>query len=111
MNAYLLLGLFLSLPARAEPSAIKLYPGFVVKVQCEGKLLVSAIGNDAWITLEALPKELGCGVILKPTGRGIGKSNLLLETSTGTIDREVDIVEGIPTQSERVIRVRSGGAR
>jgi len=111
MKARLLLGLCLSLPAWAEQSPVKLYPGFVVKVQCEGKLLVSAVGNDAWITLEALPKELGCGVILKPTGRGLGKSNLLLETSTGTIDREVEIVEGIPTPSDRIIRVRAGGAR
>lgn len=107
---WLLISLFwVGTSAWAEQPAIRIFPGFVTKVQCEGKLYVSAVGNDQHIQLEALPKELGCGVILKPTGRGLGKTNLLLETSTGTIDREVDIVEGIPTARERVIRVRAGG--
>ena len=91
-------------------AVIRLYPGFVTKIQCEGRLLVSAIGNDAWVQLEALPKELGCGVILKPTGKGVGRTNLLLETSTGTIDREVEIEAGTPSAQERVIRVKAGGA-
>ena len=88
---------------------IRVYPGFVTKVQCEGKLFVSAVGNDLLVQLEALPKELGCGVILKPTGRATGKTNLLLETSTGTIDQELEVSEGVPTRAQRVVRIKARG--
>jgi hypothetical protein len=91
--------------------SIVLYPGFVTKIQCEGRLLVSAIGNDSLVQLEALPKELGCGAILKPLARSPGKTNLLLETSTGTIDQEIEIRVGTPNASDRVLRLRAGGAR
>jgi hypothetical protein len=89
--------------------SVRVFPGFVTKVQCEGKLLVSAVGNDLLVQLEALPKELGCGVILKPTGRATGKTNLLLETSTGTIDQELEVTEGVPSRAQRVIRLKAGG--
>ena len=91
--------------------SIVLYPGFVTKIQCEGRLLVSAVGNDAIVQLEALPRELGCGVILKPLAKATGKTNLLLETSTGTVDQELEVRAGTPRLNERVIRVRAGGAK
>ncbi len=70
---------------------IKLYFGFVTKVYCEGKLLASAVGNDELIKLEPLPKEIGCGVVLKPIQK-FGKSNLLIETSTGTIQVLIEVL-------------------
>jgi hypothetical protein len=69
---------------------LKLKVGFVHKISCNGKLYVSAVGNDGLVRLEALPKELGCAVILKPTGL-IGTTNLIMETSTGTIEKMVEI--------------------
>jgi hypothetical protein len=90
-------------------SGIRVFPGFVTKVQCEGRLLVSAVGNDELVLLEALPKELGCGVILKPTGKALGVTNLLLETSTGTIERELQVTAGMPLPSQRMVRLRAGG--
>jgi len=107
----LILLVFISLEAWAAPLPLRIFPGFVTKVQCEGRLLVSAVGNDALVQLEALPKELGCGVILKPTGRGLGKTNLILETSTGTIDCEIDIVSGVPSTAQRIVRLRAGGGQ
>lgn len=69
---------------------IRLHPGYIVKVHCEGRLLVSAVGNDSLVRLEALPKELGCGVLLKPLAPA-GRTNLILETSAGTLNRTVEI--------------------
>ncbi len=69
---------------------ISLYPGYVTKIHCDGRLLVSAVGNDALVRLDALPKELGCGVLLKPVVSG-GYSNLILETSAGTISTLIEI--------------------
>jgi hypothetical protein len=101
--------------AGATPPSLRLYVGFVTKLQCEGRLLVSAVGNESLVQLEALPRELGCGAILKPTGRATGRTNLLLETSTGTLDLEIEIIEGIPTRQERVVRLsanrQAGGER
>lgn len=70
---------------------LKLKAGFVHKLSCEGRLFVSSIGNDNLVRLEALPKELGCAVILKPIASS-GRTNLILETSTGTIERLIEIV-------------------
>ena len=69
---------------------LKLSTGLIYKIQCEGRLLVSAVGNDEILRLEALPKELGCGALLKPTGK-LGTTNLVLETSTGTLTRWVEV--------------------
>ncbi|MEK6578731.1 MAG: hypothetical protein AABZ55_05845 [Bdellovibrionota bacterium] len=71
--------------------AVKLYPGFITKIRCEGKLLVSAIGSPEHVKLEALPKELGCGVLLQPL-RSSFKTNLFLETSTGSITRLIETI-------------------
>ena len=69
---------------------LKLRAGFVKKLTCEGKLYASSIGNDNLVRLEALPKELGCAVILKPIASS-GRTNLILETSTGTMERLIEI--------------------
>ena len=42
--------------------------------------------------LEALPQNLGCGVILKPLRPG--STNMILETSTGTIERLISVEDG-----------------
>lgn len=73
-----------ALAASSAVEVLKLKVGFVKKLTCEGRLFVSAVGNDRLVHLEALPKELGCAVILKPIG-GVGETNLILETSTGTV--------------------------
>ena len=69
---------------------VRLAPGFVTKLRCEGRLLVSAVGSDELVQLEALPKELGCGVLLKPKVHA-GRTNLFLETTAGTIERALEI--------------------
>jgi hypothetical protein len=76
--------------ALALVGSVYLYPGYVTKVECTGKLLVSAVGNEALVVLSALPQELGCGVLLKPLGPS-GRTNLILETSTGSIERVIEI--------------------
>ena len=70
--------------------SIHLRIGFVQKVPCKGRLYLSAVGNESLVRLEALPKEVGCGVVLKPMGR-IGETNLILETSSGTVVERLTI--------------------
>ena len=71
-------------------AAIALAFGFVTKITCEGRLLVSAVGNDAIVQVEALPKDVGCGVLIKPLIKS-GTTNLILETSLGTITRTIEV--------------------
>lgn len=71
-------------------TAIVLYSGFITKVRCEGKLLISAVGEPNMVALEALPQQVGCGVLLKPLAK-FGRTNLVLETSTGSISLFVEI--------------------
>src|SRR5262249_44365024 len=85
----------MSTVAAVMAGVIHLYPGYVTKVACEGRLFVSAVGNDQQGILSALPKEIGCGVLLKPVG-GSGRTNLLLETSTGAVSRVLDISASKP---------------
>jgi hypothetical protein len=94
MKYLFLLSALLPLAALAavEAKSLKLYPGYLTQIRCEGRLLVSAVGDDRMVRLEALPKDLGCGVLLKPLGNS-GRTNLILETSTGTI-RKIVVIEG-----------------
>lgn len=95
--------------AQAE-EGLRLYPGYLTRVQCEGRLLVSAIGNEQLVRLEALPRDLGCGVLLKPIGPA-GRTNLILETSAGSIERIVEISAAnrtLPSRSELTYRVQGG---
>lgn len=87
---------------------IRLFPGYVTRVQCEGKLLLSAVGNENFVRLEALPKELGCGVLLKPLS-GAGRTNLILETSTGTIERVIEVVPAKAEPGHRELHFRLQG--
>jgi hypothetical protein len=102
MIALLLLATF------GAPELVRLYPGYVTRVQCEGRLLVSAVGNDSLVRLEALPKELGCGVLLKPVSTS-GRTNLILETSTGTIERVIEILPAKGAPSRRDLHFRFPG--
>ena len=92
---------FDSLIALAGSTDITLYTGFVSKVRCEGRLMVSAVGDSTLVQLQALPKEMGCAVLLKPLG-STGKTNLILETSTGSITRIVRISSVVPDRSGRL---------
>ncbi|HLE01303.1 MAG TPA: hypothetical protein VJB59_13655 [Bdellovibrionota bacterium] len=69
---------------------VVLRPGYVRKLKCQGRLLLSSVGNESLIQLSALPKETGCGVLIKPTALE-GQTNLILETSAGTITRKIRI--------------------
>ena len=85
-----LIMIVLSQTARSSDDVLHLKVGFIQKISCNGRLYVSAVGNDSLVRLEALPKELGCAVILKPTGI-IGTTNLILETSTGTVMKRLEV--------------------
>jgi hypothetical protein len=76
---------------------LQLQAGFVYRIHCQGRLLVSAVGDDRLLRLEALPKEMGCGALIKPL-QSSGKTNLILETSAGSIVR---LVELLPLSSGR----------
>ena len=89
-NFFLILILYAKVVC-ADPQTIRLKTGYVSKVSCEGRLFVSAIGNESLVRMEALPKELGCAVILKPIGN-VDTTNLILETSVGTIEKQVMVV-------------------
>lgn len=82
--------IYQAVAADRPEAVIPVYPGYVTRIQCEGRLLVSAIGDDRVVRLESLPKDLGCGILLKPVA-GNGRTNLLIETSTGTIERVVQV--------------------
>ncbi len=86
--------------ARAgDEEPLRLTSGYIYKLRCEGRLLISAIGNDALLRLEPLPKESGCGAVLKPLGP-TGTTNLLLETSTGSVSRWVEVSKAPSLRSE-----------
>lgn len=95
-----------------EPATIGLTPGYIYKFRCEGRLLVSGVGSDSLIRLEPLPKELGCGVLVKPLGR-TGTSNLILETSTGTVSRLIEVRTSTskPRTSDLEIVVQGGSEK
>ncbi|MGE4108222.1 MAG: hypothetical protein AB7F66_13490 [Bacteriovoracia bacterium] len=84
------------LPVRVNASEnITLFSGFITKVRCEGRLLTSSIGNEQIVQLEALPKEVGCAVLLKPLS-STGKTNLILETSSGSVKTLVSLSSETP---------------
>ena len=69
---------------------IALYPGYLTRIECSGRLLATAVGNEQEFTLEALPKELGCGVLIRPRSKE-GRTNLLIETTTGASEVILEI--------------------
>jgi hypothetical protein len=60
------------------------------RVPCKGRIYVSAIGNESNVRLEELPREFGCGVILKPLVAS-GQTSLILETLVGTDEKAIEI--------------------
>ena len=103
----------LSNQGQAAPVAppLRLHPGYVYKLICSGKLLVSAVGNENLVRLEAIPREIGCGALLKPVAPS-GATNLILETSTGTVARAIEVVPSStrPDARDLEITLQSGGA-
>lgn len=89
---------FLPAIAFAE-KPIPLSVGYVSKIICHGKLLVSAIGNDSIIELNALPRELGCGVLVRPKAE-FGRTNIILETTSGTVNQVLEITKNKTTDLE-----------
>jgi hypothetical protein len=90
--------LFLSTNALAVET-VSIPFGYVTKLSCKGRLLISAIGDERLLELSALPKEIGCGVLLRPKQPG-GHTNLILETSGGTIHRLLSVSKQAPQKSE-----------
>jgi hypothetical protein len=87
---------------------VTLHPGFVTKLQCRGKVLVFAIGNESLVRLEPLPNEMGCGVILKAQASS-GTTNLILETSSGSYKPMIEIQNKTkPSSSELWIDLGGG---
>lgn len=91
----------------SEP--IRVHPGYVYKFRCSGRLLVSAIGNEKLVRIEALPKETGCSVLAK-TEAAHGATNIYLETTVESVNRIIEIVPGRPNLTD-LDRSLSGGAQ
>ena len=70
--------------------SIVIFNGFVSKIHCEGKLLISAVGDPKILFLEALPPQIGCGVLIKPLVQS-GRTNLVLETTSGSVSAIIEI--------------------
>ena len=106
MKIFLVLSI-LAVRAEAQENNLRLYPGYLTKIRCEGRLLVSAVGNDSLVRLEPLPKDLGCAVVVKPLAQK-GQTNLLIETSTGTIERIIEITPAsiLPTSGQLEYRLK-----
>ena len=63
-------------------STLSVYLGYLTQIHCRGRLFLSSVGNSKLLHLEAIPKEIGCGVVLQSKGQ-TGTTDLLLKTSTG----------------------------
>ena len=64
----------------ASSKNLTLYKGYVSRLNCRGKLLISSIGNEALATMAPVPGEYGCTVFIKPL-ESAGTTNLLKEDS------------------------------
>jgi hypothetical protein len=90
---------------KGASDGVRIYAGYISKVTCDGKLLVSSVGNDLLVRLEALPSALGCGVLLKPL-QSSGRTNLVLETSAGSIQTTLEVRSGMPTGRDLKVRLQ-----
>jgi hypothetical protein len=88
--------LFASVARAAE--VIPLYPGFLTRDRCHGRLKLSAVGDESLVERQALPATSECGVILRPLGK-TGRTDLLLETTTGSVHRILEIQSSGPTSA------------
>lgn len=84
--------LLASAPLHAKET-LTLRKGFLKRVECKGRLYASGVGDDSIVEMEVLPSNLGCGVILKPVAAG--STNLILETSTGSIEKNLTIIGAV----------------
>lgn len=113
MNCLLLIAILsgtgLSTAEASKPELIRIYSNYVTSVRCEGRLLISAIGNENLFRLEPLPQGIGCGVLIKPLSAK-GRTNLFLETSTGTIEKVVEVLpaDRNPSVSDLKIFLKGG---
>lgn len=95
--AVTLLGVTLtSVKAEASPTIV-LKAGFLKKISCKGRLYAHGVGDEGIVELEPLPFNLGCGAILRPVKAG--STNMILETSTGTLERTL-VVRATPKLSK-----------
>ncbi len=90
---------------RESKPTIRLFPGYISKISCDGKLVLSAVGNESMVRLEPLPSTLGCAVLIKPSTTS-GRTNIILETSAGSIKATLDIRVGSPQPSDLEIRLK-----
>ena len=95
--------------ARAEMQNLSVFHGFVTKIRCDGRILAKSGGSDQLLQVEPLPQALGCGVFVRPLSKS-GSTNLILETSAGTIHRIISIIDTqgrVPKESELVVSARA----
>lgn len=98
--------LSVSMSAQAQvPAPDLIFFGYVTKVDCRGKLIASSVGNSDLVEAQALPSELGCGLILKPKEPS-GTTNLVLETSVDSVVRTLEIRNERPQPKDLKIRMR-----
>lgn len=93
----------MSIPAFAKET-IQLRQGFLKKVECKGRLYASGVGDETIVEMEALPSNIGCGVILKPVRTG--STNLILETSTGTFEKTLGVLSRPRTSKIKTLEVK-----
>jgi hypothetical protein len=74
----------------AETLKLSLFSGYLTQVHCRGRLFLSSVGDPRLVQWEAFPKEMGCGVVLKPKGL-LGVTDLLLKTSTGDVHLIIEV--------------------
>ncbi len=75
---------------KTEKGRVIIYLGYLTQIHCRGRLYLSSMGNSELIQWEAFPKEMGCGVVLKPKGL-LGSTDLLLKTSTGDFHLLIEV--------------------
>ena len=97
--------IFNAFGSESKRQTIRLFPGYISKITCDGKLLVSSVGNDVLIRLEPLPQTLGCAVLLKPQASS-GRTNLVLETSAGSIQTTLEVRIGSPSGNDLKIKLQ-----
>ena len=73
-------------------SAVPIYLGYISQIHCKGRLILSSVGNPKLVNLSAIPKELGCGVLIEAQVES-GTTDILLKTSTGDIHRILEILK------------------
>jgi hypothetical protein len=96
--------------AASESQAVALYSGYLTQVHCQGRLLISSVGNPALVRKEAYSKEVGCGVLLSPQAAQ-GRTDLLLKTSTGDQHLILEVHSDRPQAAALEIWLREGASK